>query len=127
MSKVNNEGRGMNKIAILTLNGYFNYGNILQNYALQNIIENLGYECETVINTTYVDKGECSITKNRKKIFLEKSFLEKIEMIKYKLNNKKIREINIERESIFREFSKEYINQNKNNLLIIIIIKYIFW
>ncbi|MGU8653251.1 polysaccharide pyruvyl transferase family protein [Clostridium perfringens] len=113
MSKVNNEGRGMNKIAILTLNGYFNYGNILQNYALQNIIEKLGFECETIINTTYVDKGECSITKNRKKIFLEKSFLEKIEMIKYKLNNKKIREINIERESIFREFSKEYINETE--------------
>ncbi len=34
-------------------------------------------------------------------------------MIKYKLNNKKIREINIERESIFREFSKEYINETE--------------
>ncbi|SQB38901.1 polysaccharide pyruvyl transferase [Clostridium perfringens] len=103
----------MNKVAILTLNGYFNYGNRLQNYALQNIIENLGYECETVINTTYINKCEYNSTKSGKQIFFEKSFLEKMEMIKYKLNNKKIREINIERESIFREFSKEYINETE--------------
>lgn len=38
----------MNKIAILTLPGNFNYGNRLQNYALQTIIENRGYKVETL-------------------------------------------------------------------------------
>lgn len=30
----------MLKIGIITLNGYFNYGNRLQNYALQNFLKN---------------------------------------------------------------------------------------
>lgn len=38
----------MSKIAIITLNGYFNYGNRLQNYALQEAIESLGHEVETI-------------------------------------------------------------------------------
>ena len=39
----------MNKIAILTLNGCFNYGNRLQNFALQEVLTSLGFETETVI------------------------------------------------------------------------------
>lgn len=31
----------MKKVAIITLPGYFNYGNILQNYALQYFVNNL--------------------------------------------------------------------------------------
>ncbi|HAT4072068.1 polysaccharide pyruvyl transferase family protein [Clostridium perfringens] len=103
----------MNKIAILTLNGYFNYGNRLQNYALQNTIEKLGYKCETIRNATYINKGEFNKAKSGKQIFWEKSFLEKVVMIKYKLNNKKIRKISMEREAIFKEFSKEHINETE--------------
>lgn len=39
------------KIGIVTLNGYFNFGNRLQNYALQKTIEKLGFEVETVWHT----------------------------------------------------------------------------
>ena len=42
----------MKKIAILTLNGYFNYGNRLQNYALQEILKTYKFDVETVINNT---------------------------------------------------------------------------
>ena len=47
----------MNKMAIITLNGYFNYGNCLQNYALQqvltsiartNIVETIWYKIYTL-------------------------------------------------------------------------------
>lgn len=38
----------MKKIAIATLNGYFNYGNRLQNYALQETLKSLGYSVETI-------------------------------------------------------------------------------
>lgn len=38
----------MKKIAILTLPGNFNYGNRLQNYALQTILEEKGYHTETL-------------------------------------------------------------------------------
>ena len=37
------------KVDILTLPGYFNYGNRLQNYALQEVIKNCSEEVETLI------------------------------------------------------------------------------
>ena len=40
----------MKKVGILTLNGYQNYGNRLQNYAVQEVIKSLGFEAETIIN-----------------------------------------------------------------------------
>lgn len=38
----------MKKIAIITLNGYFNYGNRLQNYALTKILESLDFDVSTI-------------------------------------------------------------------------------
>lgn len=40
----------MAKVGIVTLNGYFNYGNRLQNYALSKIIESMGHEVVTIWN-----------------------------------------------------------------------------
>ena len=37
------------KIGILTLNGYHNYGNRLQNFALEESINQLGCKSETII------------------------------------------------------------------------------
>lgn len=37
------------KIGIITLNSYFNYGNRLQNYALQEVITSLGGEVDTLL------------------------------------------------------------------------------
>ena len=38
----------MKTVAIITLIGYFNYGNRLQNYALQEIIKEFGFSVETI-------------------------------------------------------------------------------
>lgn len=38
----------MQKVGIVTLVGYFNYGNRLQNYALKRSIEKIGYEVESL-------------------------------------------------------------------------------
>lgn len=38
----------MKKIGIVTLNGYFNFGNRLQNYALTRVLENFGFEVYTI-------------------------------------------------------------------------------
>ncbi len=50
-----------NKIGIVTLNGQ-NYGNVLQNYAVQEIVNQLGFSAETIKNTTefgqYYPKNE---------------------------------------------------------------------
>ncbi len=42
----------VNKIGIITITRDENYGNRLQNYAVQEIIKKLGFEAETIINTT---------------------------------------------------------------------------
>lgn len=42
----------MKNIGILTLNGNFNYGNRLQNYALQEVLIEQGFYVETIINAT---------------------------------------------------------------------------
>ncbi len=43
----------MGKIAIITLNGHYNFGNRLQNYALQEMLKSFGFQIETIcINET---------------------------------------------------------------------------
>lgn len=45
----------MRKIAIITFIDYRNYGNRLQNYAVQELLESYGYDVDTVINEKYHD------------------------------------------------------------------------
>lgn len=40
----------MKKIGIITLSGNYNYGNRLQNYAMQEVYKILGFEVETIQN-----------------------------------------------------------------------------
>lgn len=104
----------MEKVGILTLNGYFNYGNRLQNYALQEFIKMNGYECETIINKTWINKHHLqglNKKQNKIKTLLHKKPSELIDMLKYKINIQKINDVYIERSRIFKEFSLKYINE----------------
>lgn len=75
------------KVYIITLNGYFNFGNRLQNYALVKVLENMGLDAET---------------------YWKKKLIEKIkEKIKLMLFIPRYR-----RMSKFYKFSKKYINEN---------------
>lgn len=44
------EGSIMTKVGIITIIDYNNYGNRLQNYAVQETIKSLGYDPITIIN-----------------------------------------------------------------------------
>lgn len=61
----------MNKIGIITLNGYYNYGNRLQNYALQKFVENYG-KCKTIWNIN--TKNECIKNTIKSKLFFIKRY-----------------------------------------------------
>lgn len=100
----------MDKIGIITLNGYFNYGNRLQNYALQEVINTFGYDCETILNNTFINKNDFQ---NKSKInkFLNSTLNEKIKMLNNKINREKIRNLNEKRIAIFKDFSKKYIKE----------------
>lgn len=91
------------KIGIITITRGYNYGNKLQNYAVQKVLESLGHNAETIINDPY--------NKNNK-------FTKTIKFILAKLYNvsglSKIKKLNSFLRTIeFESFSKKYIKSSK--------------
>lgn len=84
------------RIGIVTLYGNFNYGNRLQNYALQEILKKLGHEPKTLIM-----KNRKNQLKEILKIFLEKE--------NSKLRIRKVKDI--KREKNFDKFNKKNIDR----------------
>ncbi|MRJ46919.1 polysaccharide pyruvyl transferase family protein [Fundicoccus ignavus] len=92
----------MKKIAIITLNGYFNYGNRLQNYALEKTLEKMDYKVETI-----------KIERRPNKRSLMNSYARKIyHFIKFLIPGSKYK-TNQRREKYFKDFSLHYINETK--------------
>lgn len=108
----------MKKIGIVTLHGYFNYGNKLQNYALKYTLEKMGYDVATTVVTDVEQENSALKNKinNIKKIGI--SEFSKIIFNKFfsKKNKKIEKEIVENREAFFKEFSKKYLNEKFFNL-----------
>lgn len=103
----------MGKIAIVTLNGYFNYGNRLQNYAAQEVLKSLGFSVETIIVET-----KPSIKKDKENNIIERllnsggptAVLKKANnKLWHILNRNKIKNYNEIRTDRFKEFTTDYI------------------
>ena len=104
----------MKKVGIITLNGYMNYGNRLQNYALQEFIKMMEFECETIIDKSYTSKNHLNLNKKSKlQKLIDKDFKQIYLKILNRINNNKIKEINLERTKIFKDFSEKYISETK--------------
>lgn len=101
----------MRKIAIITLNGYYNYGNRLQNYALQETLKTLGFLVETlVVNTRPQESYTLSIRIIN--LFINSSAKEIMERLKYKIFlKKKIDMLNEKRSKVFKDFTYQYIKE----------------
>lgn len=90
------------KIGIITLNAHLNYGNRLQNYALQEFLLNYAVEVDTI---WYNDNLYSPIFYNKKKF----SFLYIKYLLKYILNWNNIRERERKKKNnIYEEFVREY-------------------
>jgi len=105
----------MNKVVILTLNGYFNYGNRLQNHALQEVLKSIGFEAETVINGNE-PKGNRNYTLvERIDNLIKKSPREIFDRLEYKTwakrNKDEIKKSNEIRTEIFKKFTYDYIKE----------------
>ena len=109
--------RAIKRINIITLQGYFNYGNRLQNYALQEVLKNFSEEAETLI----LPKAsiQTSGTFNKiKKIFsypLSKTAKVAVSIINNKIRTIKYKDILEQRENKFKQFSQKYINEKHVN------------
>lgn len=102
-----------NKLGIITLNGYYNYGNRLQNYATEQVLKSLGFEVKTILKdksglknrrvSDYIstlksmeNKQILKVTKNR---------------FKYYLNKYEIDAFKTEKTKLFKNFSAKYLNE----------------
>lgn len=83
----------MKNVAIVTCIGKSNFGNRLQNYALQKVIEDLGYNVETLENISYLNNIE-NYEENYK------------EYLEYKVEKEKRDYSNRFRIAYFEEFDK---------------------
>ena len=101
------------QVGIITLHGYTNYGNKLQNYALQETVNGLGYEVNTII-IRKSKNSENVLVRKIKKIFKNspKKIIEILSERKKKMtfyeNNKELVD---DRTRNFKVFSQEYLHE----------------
>lgn len=101
------------KVAIITLHGYNNYGNRLQNYALQETLRNLGFQVDTIIFKSQ-ENTDRSLSRKAKILFKThpkktiRIIVDRIRNNHFYKKNKKLIENRIK---AFKDFSKEYLNE----------------
>jgi len=96
----------MEKIGIITLNGYYNYGNRLQNYALQEVLKSYDFEVETIWIESPKNNKRKSTFKKLKKVLVNPTLVFKKIYNKLFINDKKEK-----RKQRFKIFSEQYINE----------------
>lgn len=109
----------MKKVGIVTLTGYSNYGNRLQNYALQEVIKGFGFDVETIKIGNLNEKT--NISSSFRKRVINKMSEEPLSAIarnvKTKLWNtlhkEQIRISNAQRIEAFIRFSEQYITEKE--------------
>lgn len=92
----------MKRVAIVTLNGYHNYGNRLQNYATQEVLKSLGCLAETIIINNQSEKKQLASLANK----LNNVSLYKIY---FKILTYMNKNIITKRTKAFKSFTKQYI------------------
>lgn len=95
----------MRKVGIITLNGYKNYGNRLQNYALQEAIRSIGFKVETVIINQNDSPTKAS---NPSLKLIDITIIKRGARKILNIKNKKYNDIKTEN---FKKFSKKYITE----------------
>lgn len=104
----------MKKIAILTLNGYVNYGNRLQNLAVQEVLKDLGFYVETIIiNTIPKVKNKENITTKKINSLKRLNVKELSNKIQFKawryLHKNEIKQLDLNRIELFKIFTRDNI------------------
>jgi hypothetical protein len=104
----------MKKIGIITLNGYSNYGNRLQNYAVQELLKSLGFYVETILVSQTLKASNRKIGKICRIYKLinlspKEIIIKMIRKFTYIFNNNNYVKCQNKRIEYFKLFSKKYI------------------
>lgn len=104
----------MKKVGIITINDYTNYGNRLQNYAVQEVLISLGCEVETVVNLVKSKRSFTSAYPNIR----DTKLIDVINKMKKKVYRKipwtrehKLKKLLLDRKTAFKNFTHENINE----------------
>ena len=105
------------KVGIVTLHGYYNYGNRLQNYALQEVIKELGFDVETVViprkmrlKTETIAQKIKRISKHSLQDIRKKSFQKICEPFS-RIVQYLYRHAIMERTTLFKEFTEKHLSE----------------
>lgn len=107
------------KIGILTLNGYYNYGNRLQNYATQETLKEFNFEVHTIVNTKTKKKKKSSLQETVKRISkksIKDIYLELAHKFLIMIKYNEIQESKKIRTEKFKDFTYEYIKEVKETI-----------
>jgi len=103
------------KVGVVTLNGYYNYGNRLQNYAVEYILKEMGCEVETIVKINKNDHKKGFFDKLGK--IKNKSLDEIIDFVKKKINKKiynyKYYDVIQKKNQKFKQFSEQFLTEKK--------------
>lgn len=102
----------MKNVGIITLYDNNNYGNRLQNYALQEQLNKLGCNPETIVNNTK-DKNKRKIKYQIKRVTIKKIIEKMSEKIFRNIEMKSKKDLVNIRKKMFNEFNNEYIKNSK--------------
>ncbi len=97
----------MRKVGIITLNGYYNYGNRLQNYATQEVVRSFGFEPETIM-----------VESPKKKLVTLSDRIMRFTFSKLqnKIERRLCKNLIMERCGVFKEFTERYINETSYSI-----------
>lgn len=109
------------KIGLITIIDYKNYGNRLQNYAVQEVLKSLGCEVTTIINVPKEGVREKRSIKNTiskiSKLIKHKNFKTIFRKLAIKLNNivykKKREQLIIDKCNSLKDFSSQFISESE--------------
>lgn len=99
----------MIKIGIVTINDYTNYGNRLQNYAIQEALKLLGCEVETIVNSPNSSIDMLNRLKKVNQMSLEELFKKLVLKIKSRVTRKRNKKIIELRIKVFKQFTRDNI------------------
>lgn len=99
----------MQKVALLTLYGFFNHGNKLQNYAVQRIFETKGYKVETiVVHSSFIKETLKHVRAVVGKVFGYKKYKRYMNFYKFSKENIPVRKLYYKDMKLPTSISSEY-------------------
>ena len=98
------------RIGIVTLDGTSNYGNRLQNFALQQTLEQLGYEVDTLVPKFPETETSKEKLKRMFKLVRKETVRNFIGKVCQQLFERKYPELKKKRKEVFAQFTERYIH-----------------